>query len=86
MYKRKGSLATDFRNQLNKLLLKIRKTEPHFVRCLKPNIGNHPNTFDSALVMNQMKNAGLRVAIKVRSTGFVNIRQVTRTESRLKIF
>lgn len=41
-------------------------TAPHYVRCLKPNVLKLPAVFDSDLVLNQLRYAGMMETIKIR--------------------
>jgi myosin heavy subunit len=41
-------------------------TAPHYVRCLKPNVLKMPAVFDSDLVLNQLRYAGMMETIKIR--------------------
>ncbi len=66
----KASLGTQFRNQLISLLHKIEATEPHFIRCVKPNHSKKPAIIDGQLVIQQLRYAGLFEAIKIRKSGF----------------
>jgi len=66
----KISLGGQFRNQLISLLENLRKTEPHFVRCVKSNNKKKAATFDGFLVLEQLKYAGLFEAIRIRKAGY----------------
>ena len=66
----KISLGAQFRNQLISLLHKIEATEPHFIRCVKPNHVKKPAIIDGQLVIQQLRYAGLFEAIKIRKSGF----------------
>lgn len=45
------TLSAQFREQLAELMTKIRGTQPHYVRCLKPNSLNVPDHFDPGYVI-----------------------------------
>lgn len=66
----KSTLGTQFRNQLVGLLATLRTTEPHFIRCVKPNHQKVPNVLDGNLALRQMRYAGLFEAIRIRKSGF----------------
>lgn len=66
----KGTLGGQFRNQLIGLVGMLQQTEPHFVRCLKPNHLKKPNLFDGNLALRQLRYAGLFEAIRIRQSGY----------------
>ena len=68
--KKVSSLGTQFSQQLQLLMTTLNACQPHFIRCIKPNLLKKPNKFDSRLVLTQMSYAGLFEAIKVRKSGF----------------
>jgi myosin heavy subunit len=47
----------------------IRSTTPHFVRCLKPNHSNAPDSFDRHAVVNQLRYSGVLEAARVSRLG-----------------
>lgn len=75
-------ISRQFRQQLQKLLDQIRKTDPHFIRCIKPNPMNRPYAdpdqartgllplFDRKSVAEQLSYQGVLEAIRVARTGF----------------
>jgi myosin heavy subunit len=66
----KSTLGGQFRNQLIGLVTNLRVTEPHFVRCVKPNHQKKPAIFDGQLALRQLRYAGLFEAIRIRQSGF----------------
>ena len=68
--KKVSSLGTQFSQQLQLLMTTLNACQPHFIRCIKPNLMKKPDRFDSRLVLTQMSYAGLFEAIKVRKSGF----------------
>ncbi|XP_065655053.1 myosin-IIIb isoform X21 [Hydra vulgaris] len=64
------TVSVQFRQSLRMLLSKIIKSEPHFVRCLRPNLQNNPNIFDAEKVMKQLKYTGVLETAKIRQKGF----------------
>lgn len=68
------SLASEFRKQLDGLMLNIAQTTPHYVRCIKPNAAHCYGEFDPELVMAQLRCAGVLEAIRVSQAGFPNRR------------
>lgn len=60
----------EFNNQLTKLMNVVKKTETHYVRCIKPNDLNVPNKIDLARVSEQLKYSGVLEAIKIARLGY----------------
>lgn len=65
-----SSIISSFRVQLRTLMDTLTATAPHYVRCLKPNVLKLPAVFDSDLVLNQLRYAGMMETIKIRKAGF----------------
>jgi len=63
---KKKTLGSKFQAQLRVLVSSLEETEPHFVRCVKPNDLKSPNTFDCEAVMPQLRCAGLVEVCKLR--------------------
>lgn len=70
--KKTSSLASQFSKQLSDLIIKIRSTRSHFIRCLKPNNSLEADTFDYPMVMNQLRCGGALGAVQVFHAGFPN--------------
>ncbi|KAJ1454313.1 P-loop containing nucleoside triphosphate hydrolase protein [Pelagophyceae sp. CCMP2097] len=66
----KTTLGANFRKQLASLMLKLRETEPHYIRCVKPNQTKSPALFEGGAVLEQLKCAGVFEAVKIRKQGF----------------
>ena len=66
----KSTLGGQFRNQLIGLITTLRTTEPHFIRCVKPNHEKVGGKFDGHLALRQLRYAGLFEAIRIRKSGF----------------
>lgn len=66
----KSTLGGQFRNQLIGLLSTLYTTEPHFIRCVKPNHEKVGGKFDGQLALRQLRYAGLFEAIRIRKSGF----------------
>lgn len=66
----KLSVGQQFINQLTELKGMLEQTEPHFIRCLKPNAQKKPVIMESALVMEQLRYSGIAAVINVRQQGF----------------
>ena len=64
------SVGTQFSNQLKTLRTRIESTSPHYVRCIKPNDDLLPHYFDSTVIADQLRCAGVFEAIRVSRVGF----------------
>eukprot|EP01102_Stenamoeba_stenopodia_P002108 TRINITY_DN11872_c0_g1_i1.p1 TRINITY_DN11872_c0_g1~~TRINITY_DN11872_c0_g1_i1.p1 ORF type:complete len:1388 (+),score=341.30 TRINITY_DN11872_c0_g1_i1:151-4314(+) len=70
--KKKASVGTQFRAQLNELSRILASTDPHYIRCIKPCTESKPNAFNAAYVLNQMRCAGILETVKIRKAGFAS--------------
>lgn len=66
----KKSLGTKFKEQLRVLMITLNGTEPHFVRCVKPNSEKQGGLFQADMVMDQLKYAGLLEVCRIRQNGY----------------
>ena len=64
------TLASRFTGQLQALVNVLQESEPHFVRCLKPNSEKSPRLFESQLVLQQLRYSGVLEAIQIRKSGY----------------
>ncbi|ANQ09648.1 Myosin [Plasmodium coatneyi] len=64
------TVSSEFKGQLHQLMKRIKETEPHFIRCIKPNNQNVPDIFDRVSVNEQLKYGGVLQAIKVSRSGY----------------
>ena len=51
---------------LRNLMSKVIRSEPHFIRCIRPNIQNLPEFIDSNMVLHQLKCTGVLETINIR--------------------
>jgi myosin heavy subunit len=68
--KGKMTLSAKFKLDLDSLMTNLKTTNPHFIRCVKPNDKQKPELFDPLLGLRQLKYAGLFEAIHIRKAGF----------------
>jgi myosin heavy subunit len=57
------TVSFQFRNQLDLLMATLRATEPHYIKCIKPNADKKPGLFAASQVMEQLRyrwGAGLK--------------------------
>ena len=64
------TLSGEFRMQLNLLMMKINRTAPHYIRCIKPNEKSASSVFDPHLVLNQLNCSGVLECIRVTRAGY----------------
>uniref|UniRef100_A0A8C2VCK6 Myosin heavy chain 15 n=1 Tax=Chinchilla lanigera TaxID=34839 RepID=A0A8C2VCK6_CHILA len=73
---KKGSsfqlVASLHKENLNKLMSKLKSTAPHFVRCIKPNVSKIPGIIDPAFVLQQLRYNGVLEGIRISREGFPN--------------
>jgi myosin heavy subunit len=48
----------------------LNRTEPHYIRCIKPNDFKKPDLFDANLCLLQLRYAGVFDAVTIRQQGF----------------
>jgi len=67
---KKSSLSKQFQNQLQDLMATLNKTEPHYVRCVKPNETKAPRLFIPKNCFEQLLYSGVFEAVSIRKQGF----------------
>lgn len=66
------SSAKKHKEQLASLMNQLELTEPHFVRCILPNLDKKPNKFDKTLVLHQLRCNGVLEGIRITRAGYPN--------------
>jgi len=66
----KLSVATKFKGQLYNLMQRLETTEPHFIRCIKPNTKQLPNVYDQELVLQQLRCCGVLEVVRISRSGY----------------
>ncbi|GJP48412.1 hypothetical protein CLOM_g7701 [Closterium sp. NIES-68] len=64
------SLGSSFKQQLADLMNTLSTTEPHYVRCVKPNSLNRPGAFENHNVLQQLRCGGVLEAIRISCAGY----------------
>ena len=64
------SVGFQFKQQLNELMKALRKTQPHYIRCIKPNPQGEPGEFDSSYSLEQLRCGGVMEAVRIANQGF----------------
>ena len=67
---KEDSTSKQFTNSLRQLYELLDSTEPHFVRCIKPNNRKRPNDLNTTLVLHQLTCAGMMETIRIRQQGY----------------
>ncbi|XP_034685365.1 myosin-6-like isoform X2 [Vitis riparia] len=65
-----SSIGSQFKQQLQSLLETLSATEPHYVRCVKPNNLLKPSIFENNNVLQQLRCGGVLEAIRISCAGF----------------
>ncbi|CAN0359677.1 unnamed protein product [Ectocarpus sp. 6 AP-2014] len=73
---RKGAMATrftiakQFKGQLDALMSTLNATDPHFIRCMKPNSEKAGDLFVTPMMLEQLRYSGLLEVCTIRKMGF----------------
>ncbi|XWS09072.1 hypothetical protein CRYUN_Cryun40dG0054700 [Craigia yunnanensis] len=65
-----SSIGSCFKQQLQALLETLSATEPHYIRCVKPNNALKPAIFENNNVLQQLRCGGVMEAIRISCAGF----------------
>ncbi|KAK8955413.1 hypothetical protein KSP40_PGU016919 [Platanthera guangdongensis] len=65
-----SSIGTRFKQQLQSLLETLSATEPHYIRCVKPNNLLKPAIFENNNVLQQLRCGGVLEAIRISCAGY----------------
>ncbi|XP_059070090.1 myosin-17-like [Cryptomeria japonica] len=63
-------IGTRFKQQLQSLLETLSSTEPHYIRCVKPNSVLNPGIFENQNVLQQLRCGGVMEAIRISCVGY----------------
>lgn len=64
------SVASQFKTSLSDLVQDLEQTQPHYIRCIKPNLNKASNDLDAGLILRQLRYAGMMEAIRIRREGY----------------
>mmetsp|Transcript_70275 Transcript_70275/g.168404 ORF Transcript_70275/g.168404 Transcript_70275/m.168404 type:complete len:1729 (+) Transcript_70275:106-5292(+) len=64
------TVSAEFKDQLSSLMDIVDTTEPHFVRCIKPNPQNLPDLYDRKAVTEQLRYGGVLQVVQVSRAGY----------------
>ncbi|XP_031283791.1 myosin-6 [Pistacia vera] len=65
-----SSIGSRFKQQLQALLETLSSTEPHYIRCVKPNNLLKPAIFENKSVLQQLRCGGVMEAIRISCAGY----------------
>ncbi|KAL5223712.1 hypothetical protein ABZP36_010351 [Zizania latifolia] len=65
-----SSIGARFKQQLQALMETLNSTEPHYIRCVKPNNVLKPAIFENVNVMQQLRCGGVLEAIRISCAGY----------------
>lgn len=64
------TVSRAFRSQLHGLMQTLRATEPHYIKCIKPNTVKMPGGFSPHLVRQQLNYSGVLEVVRIRREGY----------------
>lgn len=67
-----NTVATQYQLQLTHLMTTLRKTNPHFIRCILPNLQQRPGIIVNHVVLEQLRCNGVLEGIRITRKGFPN--------------
>ncbi|KAF4321179.1 hypothetical protein G195_005702 [Phytophthora kernoviae 00238/432] len=65
-----STVVAQFKNQLSSLLEVLNATEPHFIRCIKPNDQASASEFERRRLLEQLRCSGVLEAVKISRSGY----------------
>ncbi|PPS17756.1 hypothetical protein GOBAR_AA02779 [Gossypium barbadense] len=65
-----SSIGSRFKLQLQSLMETLNSTEPHYIRCVKPNNVLKPAIFENANIIQQLRCGGVLEAIRISCAGY----------------
>ncbi|KAI3772786.1 hypothetical protein L6452_03979 [Arctium lappa] len=65
-----SSIGTRFKLQLHSLMETLSSTEPHYIRCVKPNNVLKPAIFENRNIIQQLRCGGVLEAIRISCAGY----------------
>ncbi|KAF9615027.1 hypothetical protein IFM89_021598 [Coptis chinensis] len=65
-----SSVSSRFKQQLQSLMESLNSTEPHYIRCVKPNSLNRPQKFENQSVLHQLRCGGVLEAVRISLAGY----------------
>jgi myosin protein heavy chain len=66
------TVGLQHKEQLNSLMVSLRNTTPHFVRCILPNKSKQQHLYEEKVVVDQLKCNGVLEGIRITRMGYPN--------------
>ncbi|KAJ4907183.1 Myosin-10 [Raphanus sativus] len=80
-----SSIGSQFKQQLQSLLETLNTTEPHYIRCVKPNNVLKPEIFENINVLHQLRCGGVLEAIRISCAGYPTRKSFSEFLTRFRI-
>ncbi|KAH0932602.1 hypothetical protein HID58_009719 [Brassica napus] len=80
-----SSIGSQFKQQLQSLLETLNTTEPHYIRCVKPNNVLKPEIFENINVLHQLRCGGVLEAIRISCAGYPTRKPFSEFLTRFRI-
>ncbi|EXB74900.1 Myosin-J heavy chain [Morus notabilis] len=65
-----SSVSSRFKHQLQSLMETLSSTQPHYIRCVKPNSLNRPQKFENLSILHQLRCGGVLEAVRISLAGY----------------
>ena len=66
----KKTVGAAFRDSLNLLMENLNSTNPHYVRCIKPNDEKQSFKFDNKRAVQQLRACGVLETVRISAAGY----------------
>ncbi|KAK9752636.1 Myosin type-2 heavy chain 1 [Basidiobolus ranarum] len=73
---KKKTLGSSFKSSLISLMDTVNSTNVHYIRCIKPNEEKKPWSFDSQMVISQLRACGVLETIRISCEGYPSRRSI----------
>ena len=70
MTKMPATIAVKFKDQLDTLNKELLRTDPHYIRCVKPNASKAVHDYTSDMVLRQLIYSGVLETVRIRREGY----------------
>ncbi|PIK53734.1 putative unconventional myosin-XIX-like [Apostichopus japonicus] len=64
------TVISKFKNSLDELMVTLRNTTPHYIRCIKPNQQCTPGVFNATFVASQLSACGVIATLAISRSGY----------------
>jgi Myosin head (motor domain) len=80
-----NTLGKQFKTQLDVLMVTLNATDPHYIRCMKPNNEKRGGHFRSPMMLQQLRYSGLLEVCRIRKMGYPIRRTYAEFHARYKV-